>query len=50
MNSSDLNLIGSEIIASSFDVRKELGPFLVEKIYEEAMMLDLQSKGLSIRP
>lgn len=49
MNSSDLNLIGSEIIASAFEVRKELGPFFVEKIYEESMWLDLQSKGFSVK-
>ena len=49
MEISELNNLGSAIIASAFDVRNDLGPFVVEKIYEEALMLELQDRGINVR-
>ena len=49
MNTNDLNRLGSIIIASAFEVRNELGPFLVEKIYEEALMIELRKQGLEVQ-
>lgn len=49
MDINHLNALGSMIIASAFDVRNALGPFFVEKVYEEAMMIDLRNKGLLVQ-
>lgn len=49
MEISELNNLGSAIIASAFDVRNDLGPFVVEKIYEEALMMELQDRVINVR-
>lgn len=49
MEISELNNIGSIIIASAFDVRNGLGSFLVEKIYEEALAIELSNRGLKVQ-
>lgn len=43
-----LNEIGYQIRGAIFDVYNELGPGLLESIYEEAMVLEGKSRGLKV--
>jgi GxxExxY protein len=40
--------IGREIVDSAYRVHKELGPGLLESVYEECMIYDLRRKGLKV--
>jgi GxxExxY protein len=42
------NEITYEIRGAIYDVYKELGPGLLEKIYEEALVYELQQRGLKV--
>ena len=44
----DLNQITSEIISCSIEVHKNLGPGLLEKIYEKALCIEFERKGLKL--
>ena len=46
--SDELECIGKEIVDSAYRVHKELGPGLLESVYEECMVYDLQRKGLKV--
>jgi GxxExxY protein len=46
--SEKLERIGKEIVDSAYRVHKELGPGLLESVYEECMIYDLRRKGLSV--
>lgn len=46
--SDELERIGKEIVDSAYRVHKELGPGLLESVYEECMMCDLKRKGLKV--
>jgi len=46
--SEELERIGKEIIDSAYRVHKELGPGLLESVYEECMIYDLRRKGLKV--
>ena len=39
-------LIGKEIVNAAYKVHKELGPGLLEKIYEACLCYELQKKGI----
>ena len=41
------NDVSREVIGAAIDVHKELGPGLVEKIYEEALCHELHLRGLT---
>ena len=43
-----LERIGKEIVDSAYRVHKELGPGLLESVYEECMAYDLRRKGLDV--
>lgn len=43
-----INEITYEIRGAIYDVYKELGPGLLEKIYEEALTYELQQRGLKV--
>lgn len=43
MNHSEL---AYEIIGSAMDVRQKLGPGLLESVYQWAMMIELDNRGL----
>lgn len=44
-----LERIGKEIVDSAYRVHKELGPGLLESVYEECMVYDLRRKGLKVQ-
>jgi len=46
--SDELERIGKEIVDSAYRVHKELGPGLLESVYEECMIHDLRRKGLKV--
>ena len=46
--SDELERIGKKIVDSAYRVHKELGPGLLESVYEECMVYDLRRKGLKI--
>jgi len=41
-------VIGEVVLDSAFHVHTELGPGLLESVYEAAMVLDLQKRGLKV--
>ena len=45
--SADLDKIGREIVDCAYHVHKELGPGLLENIYEEAFACELQDRNLA---
>ena len=45
----DINQLSSQIIKAAINVHKELGPGLLESVYQRCMILELKSMGLSIR-
>ena len=44
----ELEGLTGEINAAAFAVHNELGPGFLEKIYEEAMVLELEGRGLRV--
>ena len=44
-----LNDIGKEIVDAALTVHKEMGPGLLESVYEECMEFELKSRGLEVR-
>ena len=43
---NELNALTEKIIGAAIDVHKELGPGLLESVYEQALMMELKSRGL----
>ena len=41
--------LGKEIVDSTYKVHKELGPGLLEKIYEACLCYELEKRGISYR-
>ncbi len=48
MNAEDLNAITSRIIKAAIEVHKELGPGLLESVYERCMLIELRRMGLRV--
>jgi GxxExxY protein len=44
----DINHIGYDIIAAAIEVHEELGPGLLESIYEECMVEELKNRNLTV--
>jgi len=40
--------LGKIILDCAFEVHKELGPGLLESVYEECLVMELRSKGLNV--
>jgi GxxExxY protein len=49
MTNEQLNIISKEILDASFQVHKEMGPGLLESIYELCLMKELQLRGLNVQ-
>jgi len=47
--SMEINDLTYSINAAVFEVNRELGPGFLEKVYENALLLELASKGLKAR-
>jgi GxxExxY protein len=43
-----LDRIGKEIVDSAYRVHSEMGPGLLESVYEECMIYDMRGKGLLV--
>jgi GxxExxY protein len=44
----DINKISSAVIKAAIDVHKELGPGLLESVYQSCMILELSEIGLKV--
>jgi len=44
----DLNHVSSRIIRSAIDVHRELGPGLLESVYQSCMLIDLRKAGIRV--
>jgi len=49
MNRERLNYLGGEILDASIHVHKELGPGLLESVYQWCLYLELTSRGISVK-
>ena len=45
----DLNQLSSLIIKAAINVHKELGPGLLESVYQRCMLVDLANEGLKVQ-
>ena len=48
MNKSDYNNIGTKIVEASLSVHRELGPGLLESVYEVCLIEELKTRGLTV--
>ncbi|MDO4164380.1 MAG: GxxExxY protein [Bacteroides sp.] len=48
MNRTEYNELSSGIIGAAIEVHRELGPGLLEAVYEACMISELQNRGLSV--
>ncbi|MCF8237520.1 MAG: GxxExxY protein [Saprospiraceae bacterium] len=46
---SEINEIAYRIVGSAIEVHKELGPGLLENIYEESLVMELELNGLKVK-
>ena len=46
----DLNRISSDIIKAAINVHKQLGPGLLESVYQSCMVIELNEMGLNVKP
>jgi len=49
MNSDQLNKLGSIILDSSIEVHKQLGPGLLESVYELSLFKELSVRNLNVK-
>ncbi len=49
MTREDFNLISGEVIAAAIEVHKELGPGLLESVYEACMEEELMLRGFDVK-
>ncbi len=45
----DLNLLSEQIIGGAIEVHRELGPGLLESLYEKALCFELERRSLSVK-
>ncbi len=45
----ELNQISSQIIKAAISVHKELGPGLLESVYQSCMVIELKNMGIKVQ-
>ncbi|MFC1813025.1 GxxExxY protein [Thermodesulfobacteriota bacterium] len=45
----DINQLSSKIIKAAINVHKELGPGLLESVYQSCMVIELEDMGLNVQ-
>jgi GxxExxY protein len=45
----DLNELSSKVIGAAIDVHKQLGPGLLESVYQKCMEIELKERGLQVK-
>jgi GxxExxY protein len=48
MNKAELDKIGTKIVDAAYSVHKELGPGLLESVYEFCLIEELKSRNLTV--
>lgn len=48
MNKADYNTLGTKIVDAAYSVHKELGPGLLESVYEFCMLEELRARNLTV--
>ena len=48
MEESELDKIASKIVNAAFDVHKEIGPGLLESVYQICLIKELKNRGLKV--
>ena len=48
MNKAELDNIGTQIVDAAYSVHKELGPGLLESVYEFCLIEELKSRNLTV--
>jgi len=46
----DINKLSSKIIKAAINVHKELGPGLLESVYQSCMVIELNDMGIQVQP
>jgi GxxExxY protein len=46
----ELNQLSSQIIKAAMTVHRELGPGLLESIYQSCMVIELRDRGIEVKP
>ena len=46
----DLNQLSAQIIKAAIAIHKELGPGLLESVYQSCMEIELEQMGLEVKP
>ena len=49
MTKEEYNQLTSNIIAAAIEVHKQMGPGLLESIYEECLIFELKERGMNVR-
>lgn len=49
MNREDYNKLTKQVIGAAIEVHKELGPGLLESVYEYCLIAELKKRGLKVR-
>jgi GxxExxY protein len=50
LNNIELNELSSKIIKAAINVHKELGPGLLESVYQSCMVIELKNMGMEVQP
>lgn len=46
-NTSSVDLLGREVVDCAFQIHKEMGPGLLESVYEECFLMELKSRKIA---